>query len=387
MISSRRYPRYPCALRLRLQLPQGELETSTEEISLAGFSAQCASLPETGTRFTFAVHLPDDTVVTGTAAAVRISDKGLAGFSLEFGEREAAAWAGFIQQEHGQGGVWRMLSRWVSGGAGDGDEVGSVREKGATGALRLHMVGENGEAYRIAFEKHPSEPPDKSAFAQASPRVLDFAKRAISRILVHDVLLKRTPTAPVEPVRLVEMLNGGYGYLFVQAGGKPGLMGLHGSELIVVEEDAKLIFPFFTADDLERIAADSFRREADTKPSVPVVAAPPPAVQEERFSQDYAHQHVDTQNLIRVSHTELKQAMSRSERMQTRTYGARTLKLFPDVWIEVQRPGVWADPVRGFAMQDGAALCIFVLVGKGAPRVVKLEGKDHVFNIRGGPAG
>jgi hypothetical protein len=38
-------------------------------------------------------------------------------------------------------------------------------------------------------------------------------------------------------------------------------------------------------------------------------------------------------------------------------------------------------------MDDGAALCVFVLVGKGAPRVVKLEGKDHVFNIRGGPAG
>jgi len=381
MIGNRRYPRYPVNLRLRLQLPQGELETTTEEISQAGFSAQCASLPETGTKFTFTMHLPDGTLVNGTAAAVRITDKGLCGFSAEFSEKEAPVWNAFIQQEHGQGGVWRMLSRWVSGGS-DGEGVGTVREKGGT--LRLHMVGENGEAYRICFEKHPSEPPEKSAFAQASPRVLDFARRAISRILVHDVLLRRTPQAPIEPVRLVEMLNGAFGYLVIHPGGKPGMMGLHGSELIVIEEDGKLIFPFFTPEDLERIAADTFRREPETKQAAAEPAAPEIR---EGFSEDYAHQTVDTTKPIRVSHTELKQAMSRSERMQTRSYGSRTLKLFPDVWIEVQRPGEWAEPVRGFAMQDGAALCVFVLVGKGAPRVVKLEGKDHVFNIRGGPAG
>ena len=70
MIGNRRYPRYPVNLRVRLQLPSGELETTTEEISLAGFSAQCASLPETGTKFDFVMHLPDGSLVNGIAAAV-----------------------------------------------------------------------------------------------------------------------------------------------------------------------------------------------------------------------------------------------------------------------------------------------------------------------------
>ena len=62
------------------------------------------------------------------------------------------------------------------------------------------------------------------------------------------------------------------------------------------------------------------------------------------------------------------------------------LRLFPDVWIEVQRPGSPEETVRGFGVEDGAALCVFVLVGKGAPRVAKLDPKEHVFVIRGGPA-
>ena len=41
------------------------------------------------------------------------------------------------------------------------------------------MVGENGEAYRIAFEKHPSEKPEVSAFAKADPKVQELARRAV----------------------------------------------------------------------------------------------------------------------------------------------------------------------------------------------------------------
>jgi hypothetical protein len=383
MIGNRRYPRYPVSLRLRLQLGTGELETTTEEVSLAGMSAKCTALPETGTTFPFTVYLPDGKSVTGTAAAVRITPEGLAGFSLELPEAQHSVWSAFIAQEHGQGGVWRMLSRWASGGSDDG-EVRSVRENNRGGVMRLHMVGENGEAYRIAFERHWATPPDDSPFAQASERIRDFARRTVRRVLDEEVQLKRASHVDIERVRLVEMLNGGYGYLVANPGGKPALMGLHGSELIVVEVDGKTVFPHFTAEDLERIAADNFRREATAEPKVAPAAPVQPAVREERFSDDYAHQHVDTQNLVRITHTELREAMAASQRRQERTYGPRTLKLFPDVWIEATRPGAWQTPVRGFAMEDGAALCIFVLVGEGAPRVVKLEGPDQVFHIRGG---
>ena len=79
----------------------------------------------------------------------------------------------------------------------------------------------------------------------------------------------------------------------------------------------------------------------------------------------------------------MSEAMDASQRVQTRTYGSRTLKLFPDLWLEVQRPA-WPSPARGFAMEDGKALCVFVLVGADAPRVVRLESGDVVFIIREG---
>jgi hypothetical protein len=386
MSGTRRYPRYPISLRLRLQLPSGELETTTEEISLAGFSAKCASLPEEGTEFPFVIHLPDEKLISGTAAAVRISSGGLAGFSCQFAAELLPLWSAFVQQEHAQGGVWRMIGRWV-GNTGDADATRAVREKGSTGALRLHMVGENGEAYRIAFEKHPSEKPEASSFARASPRMLEFARRAIARILTQDVQIKPSPQASIESLRLVQMLNGGYSYVVDSGGGKPGLMGLHGSELIVIEADGKSVFPFFDEADLQRIASDTFRREPiEPKAAAAAASAPAPMIQDERFASNYEHQQVDTNRPVAITVGELVIAIGASQRAQTRTYGGHTVRLFPDVWLEVQR-AVSPQPVRGFAMQDGAALCLFVLVGEGAPRVVKLEPNDQIFSIRGGPAG
>ena len=66
-----------------------------------------------------------------------------------------------------------------------------------------------------------------------------------TRVLAQDVFLKRAPHALIEPVRLVEMVKGGYGYIVPAAAGKLSLMGLHGSELIAVEADGRPLFPFF----------------------------------------------------------------------------------------------------------------------------------------------
>jgi len=403
MFGNRRFARYPVNLRLRLQLPAGELETTTEDVSLAGFSAPCASLPEVGTTFGFVVHLPDGRLVSGSASAMRVSPDGLAGFSCEFPPEQLATWEGFLQQEQASGGVWRMLARYALAGGEDREAARSVLEKGRFGFLfqrlggekdepapdappqsvRLHMVGENGEAYRIAFEKHASEMPDASAFASASPKVLELARRAVSRILTQDVFLKRSPHAVVEPVRLVELAKGGFGYVVQHPGGKPGLMGLHGSELIAVEVDGKPVFPFFSPEELERIACDTFRREPeeakDAKPAAPVAS-----VSEERFSSAYVHKVVHTKDTARTTEDELRRLIAASQRVQTRTYGQRTLRLFPDVWLEVERPLAWPGPVRGFTMEDGPALCLFALEGKDAPRVVRLEPGDVLSLIRAG---
>ena len=397
MLGSRRFPRYPVNLRLRLQFPTGELETTTDEISMAGFSAPCPDLPEVGTSFGFVVHLPDGTLVTGTACAMRVGPEGSAGFSCEFPPAQQPVWAAFVNQEKGSGGVWRMIGRYATSAGEDQEAARSILEKGPLGILfrriggekpgapetpgvmRLHMVGENGEAYRIAFEKHPSEPPEASAFANASPRVLDFVKKAVSRVLTQEVFLKRAPQAAVEPLRLVEMVKGGFGYVAQQPGGKLGLMGLHGSELIGIEVDGKRVFPFFESDELDRIACDTFRVSDDSVKEAP--AASTALLSEERFSARYEHKKLDSQNRAECTPRQLSEAMDASQRVQTRTYGSRTLRLFPDLWLEVQRAG-WPVPARGFAMEDGKVLCVFVLVGADAPRVVRLEGGDTVFIIR-----
>ena len=388
MLGSRRFPRFPVNLRLRLQFPTGELETTTDEISLAGFSAPCPDLPEVGTSFGFVVHLPDGTLVTGTACAMRLPAAGSAGFSCEFSPAQQPLWEAFVQQEQGSGGLWRMLGRYASGGG----QERSVLEKGPLGILfrseapqgpgvvRLHMVGENGEAYRIAFEKHPSEKPEVSAFANAEPRVQEFAKRAVTRVLTHEVFLKRAPHAALESLRLVEMAKGGYGYILRQPGGKLGLMGLHGSELIAIEVDGKSVFPFFDPGELDRIASDTFR-VSDSPPAQAPAAVP--VLKEERFSEKYVHKKVDSQLRISCTPKQLSEAMDASQRVQTRTYGPRTLRLFPDLWLEVQRPA-WSTAARGFAVEDGKALCLFVLVGPDAPKVVRLETGDAVFMLREG---
>ncbi len=281
MISARRHPRYPVNLRLRLQLPTGELETTTDEVSLAGFSAPAPVLPEVGTSFGFVIHLPDGSHVTGTACAMRLGDGGSAGFSCEFPPGQQQLWEAFVQQEQASGGLWRMIGRFAISTGDDAEAMRSVLVKGPLGILfrriggekkaeaeaseppavmRLHMVGENCEAYRIAFEKHATEGPEVSVFANAAPNVLDFARQTIARVLTQDVFLKRSPHAVVEPVRLVEMTRGGFGYVVPQASGKVSLMGLHGSELIVIEVDGKRVFPFFESGELDRIACDTFRR-------------------------------------------------------------------------------------------------------------------------------
>ncbi len=391
---TRRHARYAVNLRLRLQFAAGELETTTDEISLAGFSAPCPSLPEVGTSFGFVVHLPDGTTVTGTAAAMRIAPDGLAGFSCEFPPGQQAAWEAFVQQERAAGGVWRMLARYALG-SGDDQATRDVREHKprhllpragdrkpedeASVAARLHMVGENGEAYRLAFEKHPWDKPEASPFVTALPGFVELARRAVARVLGQDVYLKRAPHADIAPVRLVELAKGGYGYVVTHANAKPSLMGLHGSELILIEVDGQSVFPFFTPEELELIAHDTFRREVeDAAPAAP--AAVP--LREERFSAAYAHKEVDTHPPPASTQVELVDAMGASQRVQTRRYGSRTLKLFPDVWLEVRVKGE-RGALRGFAMEDGPSLCVFVMVGQGAPRVMRLEPTHVISLIRG----
>lgn len=365
----------------------------TEEVSLAGFSAPCAHAVEVGHRVDFVLHLPDEKELEGHAMTVRCGADGNAGFACHFNADGAAAWEALLAQEQVNGGVWRMVSRYVTGAGAEKEGGRAVLDRGSLRSrpdaaseepvvMRLHMVGENGEAYRVAFEKYPSDRPEDAEAARANPKLLELTRRTVARMLREEVFLKRSPRAPVIHARLVELLRGGYGYVSVLASGQPSLVGLQGSELIGIEADGKPVFPFFDQADLDRIAMDTFRREVEPAPK-PVSPAPA-LVSEERFSAAYAHKLVDARHPDAMTVAEVLDAMAVAERVQRRNYGGRWVRLFPDLWLEASRPGVRSAPVRGFAMHDGHAACLFVLSGPGAPCVVRLDEQDQIIAIRGG---
>jgi hypothetical protein len=401
----RRFPRYPANLRLRLHLPGGELETTTEDIGLAGFSAPCTPLPAIGAHFGFVIHLPDNRQLAGEVGVVRATPDGVAGFNAAFSAAHQSDWETFIQQEAASGGLWRMISRYAVNQGEEKETARSVLEKGPLGILfkrigggpdvepegvphvtRLHMVGENGEAYRIAFEKHPGLRPEESELGKTSPEFLELARLTVARVLPEPVYLKRSPQAQILPAQVVEMIKGGYGLVSLHFDSPPSLVGLHGAELIAIEIDGKNVFPFFDAADLDRIAHDNFRRSvtATPEPEPPLIAA---TLSEEKFSDSYEHRELATQAPATCSLIDLNTAMRAAKKVQTRSYGARSIRLFPELWLEVRRPKMWTGPVRGFAMEDGAQLCCFVLVGPDAPRVVPLLPTDQLSMIRGLKAG
>jgi len=399
--SKRRFPRYPANLRLRLHLPTGELETTTEEVSLEGFSAPCAPPPDVGTRFGFALHLPDERVVSGEVIVAWSTADGVAGFETEFSPTHQPEWAAFVEQEAASGGLWRMIGRYAVNQGQEKEAARSVLEKGPLGILfkrlgaspaeaegapvvtRLHMVGENGEAWRIAFEKHPGIPVDGCELFKSPPEFLELARAAVLRVLPQDVYLKRSPQAKIAPARVVELKKGGFAVVALHPTAAPSLVGLHGAELVALEIDGQSVFPTFDAADLDRIALDNFRRD----PAPAAAASEPQAasapLQTERFASSYAHRELATGELAKSTHQDLRDAMASARRVQTRSYGSRTIRLFPELWLEVLRPQAWAGPVRGFAMEDGLNLCAFVLVGQDAPRVVALEPTDVISIIRG----
>src|SRR4051812_41648624 len=133
MPNSRRFPRYPANLRLRLSLPSGELETTTEDISLGGFSAPCAPPPQVGTTFGCVLHLPDNRLLTGTATVMRLPEDAAVGFNCELVEADAAHWKSFVEQEASSGGLWRMIGRYAVNQGQEKEAARSVLEKGPLG--------------------------------------------------------------------------------------------------------------------------------------------------------------------------------------------------------------------------------------------------------------
>ncbi|MBI5496971.1 MAG: hypothetical protein HY904_18295 [Deltaproteobacteria bacterium] len=398
---SRTAPRLLTTLRLQLQFGGSEVETATDTVAAGGFSALCLPAPAVDSQCSFVLHLPDGHALRGTARCTRTTSDGVSGFAATFQDADAAGWQSFLSAEDATAGVWRMIGRYATSQGQDKEAARSALEKGPLGVLfkrvggtaepaatvapvtdahggvlRLHVVGENGEAYRVAFEKHVGAIPEDCDLATL-PGFLELAARTVARVLPRDLLLRRSPTARVTSVRVVELLRGGYAMVANAPPAPLGLVGLHGHEMIAVERDGKAVFPFFDADDLERIAADTLRRESRPVPR----EMTPRSVRPERFAAHYTHLDPGRARALDA----LRRALTEASHVERRTYGTRSVQLYPGVWLQVQRDAT--DQVLGFAMTDGEDLCVFVMEGPGAPRVMKLRPDDVVSVMRASAAG
>ncbi|MBN2362107.1 MAG: PilZ domain-containing protein [Deltaproteobacteria bacterium] len=414
----RRDPRQPIQLPLRLITPSGETAGFTEGISRNGFSFQLSQPMAVGQQVQVRFYLPSGSEVRGSAVCRNQRPGGIAGFSLSIDAAGAQVWNDFVDQEEATGNLWRMLNRYLEAGEDESADLRSVTTRGRYGALlqaggvefggwlsgataqqlvslRLHTVGENGEAYRIIFEKHPSDEPAASDLCHKMPGFLELAERSVRRVLRENVLIRLNDRTPVKPVRIAELARGNFA--FVQRGdaatGDCGLVSLGFGELILVEIDGRPIFPNFTVDELERIACDNVRLDLD-RPMFRSVEASATNTELQRQPKsdnpfddgvDTQPDAIDRQAVSTAGIEAVRFAQARADQVQTRIYGERSIKLFPEIWARARdREG---NQVMGPTMEDGPRVCVLALVGPNTPRVVKLDDDSQVELLKSAPRG
>lgn len=364
----RQHPRFRVSLRAHLALPGGTISVSTMGVSRGGMSVRLTPpLPALGSDVAVTLELPTGTSIDGRATCRNHLAGGLCGMSLQLKGDAAAAWENFVDEEEQTGGLWRMIGRMARAP----DDV--LAPRGLTGReaqeeLRFHTVGENGEAYRVAFERHPADVPEASDLVRRLPTFLDFAPDQVVRVLREPMQLSFDDGATVVRARVAELSRGGYAW--VQEGEGAGLVSLVVGELALVSRNQVRVFPGFTDDDLERVACDTFRRDLRrpvfakprglrpapiTLPPLAVRPVPPAKFQEGLDAVRYAQ--------------------AANDEVQVRVYGERKIWFHPSVWARIHEGD---SELMGPTLQDGERVCVLALVGPGAPRVVRVEEGSRV---------
>jgi len=399
----RKTRRYPVALKVWLETPAGEAEGVTRAISRGGFSFVGELQVEVDDEVHAALYMLDGNVCEGKAICRSHPNPNERGFEFFPDAHSAQTWNETLEWEESHGSVWRMASRFADEdqristlpmpadalgiseegpslpsepsmppteavGEPDGrsvvfdmptTDVHTVEplpntdhgeEEGASRRLRFYTVGEGGEAYRLAFEKHDSEPPGDCDLHADLPGFAELSRRAVKRVLRREMTIRFDAYSPAMGVRVVEMKRGGYAYVQGVDGGTVGLGSLAIGELVLIEVDDVQVFPYFDDHDLEVIAKDAFRTERE-KTALLLSNTP-----------------------FRVLGTGLdaiREAQADSHRVEQRIYGNRTLSLYPDVLV---RSMVDGHALRGPTMADPEKnrVLLLALQGEGAPRVVPL---------------
>lgn len=379
----RRQTRFPVALQVWLETPDGEVEGVTETISRTGFSFRATCNIKDGETFRFALYLLDGSVVEGDAQCRSVLSEGLRGFEIEVDQACQSDWLKTVEWEEENGSLWRMVDRYTEADSsadheqGDGRSVvmriprtqideqteEAIEQSDATAnhtqKLRFYTVGESGEAYRILFEKHPFDGGMESDLAIRIKGFSDLARRAVKRVLREPVTIRNDARNAAMEVRVAEMSRGGFAYVQgLESGTQVGLVSLALGELILIEVDDERVFPHFTDAELARIAKDAFRTERER----------------EEFASD---EQPPVTEVPSFGLEAVRRAQADAKKMEQRTYGDRTLTLFPEVMV---RTVIGGAPLRGPTMMDPERdrLLLLALVGEGAPRVVPLDDRVPV---------
>jgi len=378
--------RVPAALRVRLKLATGDTDVVTDAVSLGGFGTAVRVPIAAGDIVEIALYLPNGAILSAHAEC-KNSDETHAGFALQFSELDVQAqWRAYIDEQEQEGSLWTLLGKFASTSGDEKEAARAALEKSSIGvlfkriiptssssasatsatsaaaprALRFHVVGENGEAYRIAFEKHGGTPPEKSDLVSL-PGFKVLAVKVASRVLRQDVIVRKDQKSEPAPVRVVELQRGGYAAVHGGTEGVPvGLVSLAVGEVILVEVDGAPVFPNFDADDLERIALDTFKKDEPQRPKPEPLPREPVGISVASPTE---------------GHDALRAAQDASPRA-TRKYDERAIDVFPQVWAQATLAD--GQPVMGPTLRDGEKLLVLILEGPGAPRIAKLEGARNV---------
>lgn len=366
-VENRRYERFPVEMRVKARLPTGDIEAYTSTVSSGGFGLRLEPPPELEQRISFIVYLPTNRALLGRGTCRNIAG-GVCGFEVEFDEQNRPHWDSFISQEESTGSLWRMIGRYTSGDGGHGSARELVYEDDSAASLgvaapvesdgplklRFHTVGENGEAYRVCFEKHPHSAADQCDLASL-PGFKELAGRAITRVLDQPVIVRQGTHAAPQKIRVVELTRGGYAYVQGGTDGRSvGLVSLGLGETILIEVNGQSVFPHFEHFDLERVACDTFRQDS-TAP----MFGPSPSPQS------------DDDDGATEGRAAIQAAQARATQVERRHYGDREIELFPQVWVRAKDKD--DAEVMGPSMRDGDRVLLLALVGPGAPRVVRVS--------------